>query len=58
MVEMFIFLRGHGVLRMDGNNYSIGKDTFATVYPPTRHTIFNDADAEDPLSLLTIAAVP
>lgn len=57
MVEMFVFLRGQGTLGLDGFNYSVGKNTFATVYPPTKHTIYNDPDATEPLTLLTIAAV-
>ncbi len=52
---MFIFTSGTGVLQLDGVNHTVSGGSFATVYPPTRHTIFNDAEAT--LTLFTIAVV-
>lgn len=58
MVELFIFLQGDGVLNLDGRNYTISEGSVATVYPPTKHTIYNPPHSTSPIQLLSVAAVP
>lgn len=56
MVELFIFVEGSGTLALDNINHTVSKGSVVKVFPPTRHTIFNDGTS--PLVLYTIASVP
>lgn len=57
MAEMFIFVKGKGVLRLDDANHSVTAGSVALVFPPTRHTIHNTGESED-LDLFTIGSIP
>lgn len=55
MTEMFIFIKGAGILRLDHVNHSISDGSVAIIHPYTRHTIYNVGDND--LQLYTIASV-
>lgn len=55
MTEMFIFIKGTGILRLDHINHTISDGSVAIIRPYTRHTIYNVGD--DELQLYTIASV-
>lgn len=57
MAEMFIFVQGEGLLRLDNDNHSVTAGSVALVFPPTRHTIYNTGYIES-LDLFTIASIP
>lgn len=54
MVELFLFLDGQGELQLSDTNHSVGQGTFATIYPPTPHTIYNSHHSD--MRLLTVAS--
>lgn len=56
MVELFIFVHGDGMLKLDKVNHSVTAGSISLVYPRTKHTIYNTGS--DPLELFTIASVP
>lgn len=56
MVEMFIFVEGNGILKLNDKNFSVKAGSISIIYPKTRHTIYNTGQKY--LSLYTIASVP